>query len=242
MGEGAGIGFEFMVDHFVNIGKGMRSIRRKMKDPTELEIGGTISSNGAPVQLIQIQSRPSTGRKWHITFLSVFGNDPHTNIGALITPPAVPATGIAQSNYYPFPVAVTVSGGTVTAINVNGSATGLTSGTVWVPSGGSISIAYTVAPTWVWTEQNGSTTEVGIFPGTTQAFVDVYSGSEPDSINLIGGMPDCILSGANIPTAQITGHKSLWCHSGHTIYGLAYNVPASTSAAPVNVALIARVR
>lgn len=44
-------------------------------------------------------------------------------------------------------VNVTVTGGTVTIIAVNGVTTGLTSGTVYVPAGGTLTITYSVAPT-----------------------------------------------------------------------------------------------
>lgn len=67
-----------------------------------------------------------------------------------VTQPAVPASATAQENNNPFPVAVTVTGGTVTVIAVGGVTTGLTSGTVYVPAASSIAITYSAAPTWTW--------------------------------------------------------------------------------------------
>lgn len=67
-----------------------------------------------------------------------------------VSQPAVPATGVAQYNNNAFPVVVTVSGGTVSGIAVNGTATGLTTGAINVPTNGTITLTYTVAPTWVW--------------------------------------------------------------------------------------------
>lgn len=64
-------------------------------------------------------------------------------------PPAVPASGTASVPVWRH-AAVTVTGGTVTAIAVDGTATGLTSGTVIVPSGKTITLTYTVAPSWNW--------------------------------------------------------------------------------------------
>lgn len=58
------------------------------------------------------------------------------------------ATGVAVANPNPVAQSVTVSGGTVTGISVNGVSTGQTSGTFTVPVGGTISIAYSVAPTF----------------------------------------------------------------------------------------------
>jgi hypothetical protein len=58
------------------------------------------------------------------------------------------ATGVAAANPNPVAQSVTVSGGTVTQIAVNGANTGQTSGTFTVPAGGSITVTYSVAPTF----------------------------------------------------------------------------------------------
>jgi hypothetical protein len=71
-------------------------------------------------------------------------------LGGTFSPP-VPASGTAQSNDVGVPVEVEVSGGAVTEITVNGTTTGLTSGTVAVPVAGSIALTYTSAPMWSWT-------------------------------------------------------------------------------------------
>lgn len=68
-----------------------------------------------------------------------------------VASPAVPATTVNQQNTFWRDAAVNVSGGTVTAITVDGTATGLTTGTVIVPSGKNINITYSVAPAWNWT-------------------------------------------------------------------------------------------
>jgi hypothetical protein len=67
-----------------------------------------------------------------------------------VTTPAVPATTVAADNGTGIPVAVTVTGGTVTVIAVSGTPTGLTSGTVIVPYPGTVTLTYSAAPTWAW--------------------------------------------------------------------------------------------
>jgi hypothetical protein len=71
-----------------------------------------------------------------------------------VTTPAVPATTVtaANSNAFPVAVAIALNGATISAVNVNGVATGFAGAcTVVVPPGGTVAIAYTVAtPTWVW--------------------------------------------------------------------------------------------
>jgi hypothetical protein len=60
--------------------------------------------------------------------------------------PTLPATTAASTPIYR-DMALTVSGGTVTAITVDGVAQGVTSGTVFVPTGKTFAITYSVAPT-----------------------------------------------------------------------------------------------
>lgn len=57
-------------------------------------------------------------------------------------------TTVASPNPNPVPVSVTVTGGTVTVIAVNGATTGLTTGTFTIPAAGSITITYSVGPTF----------------------------------------------------------------------------------------------
>lgn len=83
--------------------------------------------------------------------------------------PALGASPSTLTNTSGQPVAVTVSGGTVSAIAVGGvtQTTGggvnLTSGTFVVPAGGTITITYTVAPTVAW--QLGAQVSLQVSPG-----------------------------------------------------------------------------
>jgi len=67
-----------------------------------------------------------------------------------ITSPTVPTSTTAFTNNYGSNAMVYITGGTVTAVTVGGTATGLTSGGFRVPSGQTIAITYSVAPTWKW--------------------------------------------------------------------------------------------
>lgn len=77
-------------------------------------------------------------------------NPPGANTTAGFTQPSVPATTVAQRNTFGVDCTVFVSGGTVSAIAINGVTTGLTSGAFRVPAGQSITLTYTVAPSWQW--------------------------------------------------------------------------------------------
>jgi hypothetical protein len=78
-----------------------------------------------------------------------------------ISTPAVPSSGTAQSNTYPYPVEVYVSGGSATAVQVtrggvtytvwsSSSATAIPPLLVRLEPGDSITITYSTAPSWTW--------------------------------------------------------------------------------------------
>lgn len=66
------------------------------------------------------------------------------------TAPSVPASTTALTNPFYRDAAVSVSGGTVTEIAVDGTATGLTAGTIIVPTGSAVTLTYSSAPSWTW--------------------------------------------------------------------------------------------
>lgn len=66
------------------------------------------------------------------------------------TAPSVPATTVNYQNPHNYPCQVQVYGGTVTEIDIDDIATGLTSGIFIIPSSGTINIAYSAVPSWRW--------------------------------------------------------------------------------------------
>ena len=64
--------------------------------------------------------------------------------------PSVPASTVAVQNNNPAPVTVVITGGTMTAVIINGITAGTGAGTYTVPPAGAISMTYSVAPTWAW--------------------------------------------------------------------------------------------
>lgn len=67
-----------------------------------------------------------------------------------IASPGLPATTVALPNPFARDAAVTITGGTVTVIAIDGTSIGVTSGTIVLPANKSITLTYSVAPTWVW--------------------------------------------------------------------------------------------
>jgi len=79
-----------------------------------------------------------------------------------VTTPAIPATGVTVQNTTGTDVTVAITGGTNVTVGLNGYNTGITLSPSGVSTGGmytlqangSISLTYTVAPTWVWIPNN----------------------------------------------------------------------------------------
>lgn len=70
-----------------------------------------------------------------------------------VTAPGVPSSTVALTNPFFRDALVVVTGGTVSAVSVDGVAQGYTATgfTVPVPTGKTITLTYTVAPSWKWT-------------------------------------------------------------------------------------------
>lgn len=79
------------------------------------------------------------------------GHGAITGTVAGVALPSVPASTTPLTNPYWRDVAVAVAGGTVTNVAIDGQATGLTSGMFILPSGKTITLTYSVAPTMTWT-------------------------------------------------------------------------------------------
>ena len=80
----------------------------------------------------------------------ISNNQGYNPVGYLSSQPAVPSTTVNYQNLFGVRCRVFVTGGTVTAISINGTATGLTAGTFEVENGDNISWTGSGAPTWKW--------------------------------------------------------------------------------------------
>jgi hypothetical protein len=77
-------------------------------------------------------------------------NAGYNPVGLLSTQPAIPASDVVQVNTNRVPVQIFINGGTVTAIKLNGIATGLISGAFTLSPDETLTLTYSVAPTWTW--------------------------------------------------------------------------------------------
>lgn len=104
--------------------------------------------------------------------------------GGSVATPSVPATTVAVQNTNPGPVQVVITAGTMTAVIINGVTVGAGAGTYTVPPAGTISMTFSVAPTWAWSAVGG--TPAGNFlpriPKGTVIVADSGGGSTPSQV------------------------------------------------------------
>jgi hypothetical protein len=84
------------------------------------------------------------------TGIRASGNVGYNPRGSSVTQPAVAISGTAVANNTGVDCTVFVNGGTVAAVAIGGTATGQISGPFRVPAGQTITLTYSVAPTWQW--------------------------------------------------------------------------------------------
>lgn len=116
--------------------------------------------------------------------------------GGTIANPSVPASGTPVTNAFNDAVQVVISGGTMTQVIVNGVQVGTGAGTYQVPSGGTIQLTYTVAPTWTWTLVGGTVTTPGV-PATTVPVTNT-SGTNVQVVVTGGTMTAVIINGVTV--------------------------------------------
>jgi len=81
---------------------------------------------------------------------SIISNNIGYNPVGNFTAPSMPASGVNYTNEYGYSCMVSVYGGTVSAIAIDGVNTGQTYGAFVVAPGETISLTYSSVPTWVW--------------------------------------------------------------------------------------------
>lgn len=108
--------------------------------------------------------------------------------GAGFSTPSVPLSGTPVTNTSPLPATVVVSGGTGTNVAINGVNQGTFDGTYTIVSGATITLTYSVAPTWTWTLQSAfgaqAYLQVTAFSGTsvTAAVQDSADGTSYSAV------------------------------------------------------------
>jgi hypothetical protein len=89
-------------------------------------------------------SRLGLLRDGSISFTSFF------EFGGTTAAPGVPTSGTPVVSTFTWDVFVVITGGTMSNVVINGSSVGTGAGTYILPALGTITLTYTVAPTWAW--------------------------------------------------------------------------------------------
>ena len=133
--------------------------------------------------------------------------------------PDFPATTVPYTSTFLVPVLVTITGGTVTEVDVNGSEVLTGDGTVLVPPLGSIAVTYTGSPSWTWTLQGTEHDILSVLP-RTDAIASYFRGT-----TLLN--PCASIMGRQLnydPTRDASGNLSMTTEVQSDGYGLEWGV------------------
>lgn len=83
------------------------------------------------------------------------------------TAPSFPGSGTAITSTYYVPAIVTITGGTVSTVDINGSSAGSGDGSYLLPALGSIAVDYTGSPSWTWSLQGTEHDALSPLPRTS---------------------------------------------------------------------------
>jgi hypothetical protein len=154
----------------------------------------TRDTSGNLTEKVSLQAN-GFGLEWGVALTAGPRTDTAATNGASVdqgngfATPSVPASGTPVTNTSPLPAQVVVSGGTGTNVTINGVAQGTFDGTYTVPAAGTISLTYTVAPTWTWTLQTSFGAQaylhVTAFTGTSVDVAVQHSADNSTWANLI---------------------------------------------------------
>ena len=108
-----------------------------------------------------------------------------------VTAPSVPASGTPVANPTGGYVSVVITGGTMTNVSVNGTTVGTGAGTYQLPPGGTISMTYSAAPTWSWSNPLSLGNTPSVAAENTQAEAAGWSPytALPHGSGIVPGLP-----------------------------------------------------
>lgn len=153
--------------------------------------------------------RQGAARSGDMQFTSLWENT------STVTSPGVPASTTPYVSTYNFPVLVTVIGGTVSNVTINGSTAGTGDGTYVLPALGTITLTYSAAPTWSWVKLGAVHDALSTLP-TTDVIASYFRGSTL-------GNPAACINGKQInydPTRDNVGNLTLKCEVQSNKFGL----------------------
>lgn len=180
--------------------------------------GGQLDGNGNAI--LAASSYPSAGMRAYIRTVQIMDaqNPLAQSFTALNALPALGASPATVFNNNSVGVNATVSGGTVSAIAVNGTTTGLTSGTFFIPAGGTLTVTYTAAPTVTTARSLGPSGPNGSLSGSFGVFAGPEIPAYTASGVIIPVPPDpndCIIPLAyGVPQFQMISDWSNWIDPG----------------------------
>jgi hypothetical protein len=157
-----------------------------------------------------------------------------------VATPGVPGSGTPVVSTFNYTVRVTITGGTMSNVVVNGVSVGTGAGTYVVPAFGSITLTYTVAPTWNWFSLGTSHTVLSQYTQNSNDIIGSYFQGVTFSGNSIG-QPAASMVSKQIsydPTRDSSGNLSLKIALQANAFGLEWGVQLTSGLRTDNGVLV----
>lgn len=132
-----------------------------------------------------------------------------------VSTPGFPLTTVNYTSTYNYAVLVTITGGTVTLVKVNGATVGTGDGTYVLPALGVINVTYTGSPAWTWTAVGTEHQAFSTLP-TTDVIGTYFRGATLQN-------PAAAINGKQLnydPTRDATGNLTLAVEIQANSYGM----------------------
>jgi hypothetical protein len=177
---------------------------------------GTLDATGMTQKAFQRLKGLRDGAMSFTTFMNV-------NFPAVSTP-GVPLTTVPVVSTFNYTVKVTITGGTMSNVVINGVSVGAGAGTYILPAFGTITLTYTVAPTWNWFSLGTEHTILSTLPSAD--IIASYFQGVTFSVSSIGQPAASMVSKQTSydPTRDSTGNLSFKVASQANAFGLEWGV------------------
>lgn len=158
-----------------------------------------------------------------LLFIDTMGQTVLINIPPVsVTTPGVPASGSPVTNNTGKPVYVTISGGTVTNVSINGTTVGTTDGLYTLLVGSSIVLTYSASPSWSWSAISGYK-QFYLDEPTPDTDLGYILGSNSGRSSAISVMDNCpIISGGSLSLEPQDNVLFAYSMSGPPDIGVSY--------------------
>lgn len=154
-------------------------------------------------------------------------------VGSSVATPGFPTTGTPVTSTANFYVLVSITGGTVTNVNINGATVGTGPGAYVLPPLGTITVTFTGVPAWTWSVIPGEHQLLATLP-TTDVIASYFRGTAIGNAAFSTGGKQVNYDWTRDTTANLTGKVEVQANSFGGLWGTQITPGIRTDVAATN--------